>query len=319
MGAFRFRKLRVLIAAALIFVQFPRQAGAGGELDLGGLSALSVLTLELVFIYNLNWSHRSDIWNTDRSVHSRDIYELVYDSTAFAIDHIALANSDKASFDYTGKVTNLYSTLSSAGELSFGDGNFILPARSVAALRFNNKNPGYDDLPGLGKPNPLGIATDYPKANRNRIDEVRTYVKGVASGVRSELEMIGTASADIDKLNKALYGYIDTPPAYDSIISGLAGLMGGGSLASLAAAAAEAAAGSGLPLTGKAYRGTMQAANRAANYNNVILSKLRVDVMRQVEAETQLALYAQQERTVVQAAFEQAVKEWTVVSSDVGY
>jgi hypothetical protein len=54
----------------------------------------------------------------------------------------------------------------------------------------------------------------------------------------------------------------------------------------------------------------LQAVNQAANYNNKTISQLRVDIMRQLEAETQLALYDRQERSGRQAAFEGATK-WT--------
>jgi endonuclease/exonuclease/phosphatase family metal-dependent hydrolase len=67
------------------------------------------------------------------------------------------------------------------------------------------------------------------------------------------------------------------------------------------------------------YRSVMQAVNQAANYNNVILSRLRVDVIRQIEAEMQLALYTQKERTVIHAAFGQAVKKWSGGSAGTGY
>jgi hypothetical protein len=68
------------------------------------------------------------------------------------------------------------------------------------------------------------------------------------------------------------------------------------------------------------YRAALQAANQADNYNNKALSRLRVDIMRQVEAETQFALYEQQERSGRVTAFERAVKSWTNVnSSSVAY
>jgi hypothetical protein len=62
------------------------------------------------------------------------------------------------------------------------------------------------------------------------------------------------------------------------------------------------------------YRAALQAANQADNYNNKAFSMLRVDVMRQMEAETQFALYEQQERGGRVEAFERAVKSWTDVN-----
>ncbi|GHV45394.1 hypothetical protein FACS1894204_04420 [Synergistales bacterium] len=308
MGRPQPRKLWILTLIASFFVQHPRAVGAGDS-----VAQLTILAGELTALevaYELDHRKRSEIWNVEKGINSRDIYELVYDTTAFTIDHVAMSESDRVSPDYAGKINSLYSKLSNAGELSFGSSaNFPLPTRSVANVSFNRKNPGYDDLPGLDG--------DYYAKYMERVKDVRTYAKGVISGVSGEILEIGTTSADIKKLNDALYG-LPNIPANDTIISTIAGLIGrGGDLASLAAAAGEAVAGS----SGRGYRSLMQTSNQAANYNNMILSKLRVDVMRQLEAETQLALYAQQERTVIQAAFEQAVKaSWEEpTSSGIGY
>jgi P-type conjugative transfer protein TrbJ len=67
-------------------------------------------------------------------------------------------------------------------------------------------------------------------------------------------------------------------------------------------------------LGAKGYRQVMQAGQQITVFVNQELSKLRVDLERQLEAETKYALNEQQEKADAAAAFEGAVKTWRVQS-----
>ncbi|MDR1944282.1 MAG: hypothetical protein LBQ19_05620, partial [Synergistaceae bacterium] len=58
------------------------------------------------------------------------------------------------------------------------------------------------------------------------------------------------------------------------------------------------------------YRKAMQAGNQIANFVNQEFDRLRIDIQRNIEAETKYALNEQQERTDIQSAFEGAIKSW---------
>ena len=101
----RLRKLWVLTLIASFFVQRPRAVGAGDS-----IAQLTILAAELTALeaaYELNIQKRSEIWNVEKGINSRDIYELVYDTTAFTIDNVAMSESDRVSPDYAGKINSL--------------------------------------------------------------------------------------------------------------------------------------------------------------------------------------------------------------------
>jgi hypothetical protein len=67
------------------------------------------------------------------------------------------------------------------------------------------------------------------------------------------------------------------------------------------------------------YRQLLQADTQVSTFTNQALSKLRIDLGRQIEARHTFALEERQERTDVTAAFNQAVREWKSQSPGAGY
>jgi hypothetical protein len=72
-------------------------------------------------------------------------------------------------------------------------------------------------------------------------------------------------------------------------------------------------------LNAAGYRQLLQADGQTANLMNQALVKLRLDIQRQIEAETRFALNARQERIDARAAFKQAVREWRSQGSGGNY
>jgi hypothetical protein len=72
-------------------------------------------------------------------------------------------------------------------------------------------------------------------------------------------------------------------------------------------------------LSAEGYRQLSEAGSQISNFTNQEMSRLRIAVQRQIEAETKFALNARQERLDVHAAFKQAVREWKSQSTGSGY
>jgi hypothetical protein len=72
-------------------------------------------------------------------------------------------------------------------------------------------------------------------------------------------------------------------------------------------------------LSAYGYRQLLEAGAQSSNFANQEMSRLRIAIQRQIEAETKFALNARQERLDVHAAFKQAVREWKSQSTGAGY
>ncbi|MDR1649749.1 MAG: hypothetical protein LBR71_05765 [Synergistaceae bacterium] len=72
-------------------------------------------------------------------------------------------------------------------------------------------------------------------------------------------------------------------------------------------------------LAAAGYRQLLQSRHQTANFMNQEISKLRMDIQRQIDAETQIALNERQERADWQAAFDQAVNRWKSQTQGKGY
>jgi hypothetical protein len=72
-------------------------------------------------------------------------------------------------------------------------------------------------------------------------------------------------------------------------------------------------------LAAEGYRQLLQSRHQTANFMNQEISKLRMDIQRQIDAETRIALNERQERADWQAAFEQAASRQTSQTQGKGY
>ncbi|MDR1021263.1 MAG: hypothetical protein LBL73_10940 [Synergistaceae bacterium] len=133
--------------------------------------------------------------------------------------------------------------------------------------------------PGYRLPAP-GNYIDFAAAYRLRANDFRSYSLGVAIANNAESQSVLDAQSVIKRQNDA------------SIMSG------------------ESKVG---------YLQMLQAGAQTRNHTNQIVSRLRVDIGRQIEAETKFALNELQERTDRHAAFRQAVRDWKSQSYGTNY
>ena len=282
-GLLKNRRFAALITV-IFFLQSAGKAAYGGD-NVGDLTALAAALTALAVQYEIDLSKRSEVWGNEKSLHETNTKELPFDVATYALDHIGITDGNTVWNDYAADVAGLYNNYlykNPGRELSFGTG--------VPRSDFDATNPGYDELP-----DPSKNEMNYPSAYKKRADDLRNYAKNVMAGNKQEVENLADSidpnksPREISKLYDALFGLSASSTSSKTSSSISAGGLGNiiGSLLD------QIPTGIG-DLSVTTYRAALQAANQADNYNNKALSRLRVDIMRQVEAETQFALYEQQ-------------------------
>jgi hypothetical protein len=299
----RKRCLAVLLAAVLLSQTAGKAAGGGGST--ADLAALAAALTALLAQYEIDVARRSSVWTNEKSLHETDVKELAFDVATYSLDHVGILDSNTVWNDYKSDVTGLYDNYlykNPGRELSFGTG--------APRSDFDERNPGYGSILGSA-----GVQTDYPSVYKKRVGDLRDYAKNVLAGNKQAAANLADSldpskdTKEITKIYDALFGLSAASPSSStssSIVSG-----GLGDIVNSVLGAVPTGIGD---LNVTTYRAALQAANQADNYNNKAFSLLRADVMRQVEAETQFALYEQQERGGRVEAFERAVKSWTDVN-----
>ncbi|MDR2779808.1 MAG: hypothetical protein LBB28_01645, partial [Synergistaceae bacterium] len=130
------RCLAVLMIAVFLLQPAGRAVAGGGD-SVADLTALAAALTALAVQYELDLARRSDVWTNEKSLHERNVNELVFDVATYSLDHVGIPDSNTVWSDYASKIAALYGNYlykNPGRELSFGT--------SAPRSDFDARNPG---------------------------------------------------------------------------------------------------------------------------------------------------------------------------------